>query len=235
MQRRTTARVVGLLFIIATVAGVLSVILLQPQGAADALASAYAHKNRITLGALMVLLMAAAIAMIPPMIFPVLKQHNEALALGYVVARTLEVVVILPAAVSPLLLLTVSSEYAEAGAADAPHFDLALTVLRAYEGWGLPVSTVFFCLSVTLLNFLLFRSRLVPRLISVWGLVAVTPYLADGILVMFGRVDTSSTEHTLLTLPLALNEMALALWLLTKGFKTAATPATEVAEAVGAR
>lgn len=227
MQRRTTARVVGLLFIIATVAGVLSVILLQPQGAADALASASAHKNRITLGAVMVLLMIAAIAMIPPMIFPVLKQHNEGLALGYVVARTLEVVVLLPAAVSPLLLLTVSSEYAETGAADAPHFQLVRTLLLTYDGWGHPVGSVFFCLGVTLLNYLLYRWRLVPRLISAWALVAVTPYLADGILVLFGHIAISSTEHMLLILPLALNEMVLALWLLAKGFATPATPVPE--------
>jgi Domain of unknown function (DUF4386) len=78
---------------------------------------------------------------------------------------------------------------------------------------------VFFCLSVLILNYLLYQSRLVPRLISGWALAAVAPYLIDGLLVMFGLLNTSSLLHTVLIVPLALNEMVLALWLLTKGFR----------------
>src|SRR5919106_6339374 len=91
MRRRTTARTVGLLFIIATAAGVLSVVLLGPLDSLHPLELVADHKFRMTAGALAVLIMAAAIAMIPPIVFPVLKEHGEGLALAYVVARSIEV------------------------------------------------------------------------------------------------------------------------------------------------
>jgi Domain of unknown function (DUF4386) len=92
------------------------------------------------------------------------------------------------------------------------------TASAASTAWD-STSAVFFCLSVLILNYLLYRSRLVPRLISGWALAAVAPYLIDGLLVIFGLLSTSSPLHTVLIVPLALNEMVLALWLLTKGFR----------------
>jgi hypothetical protein len=201
MQTRTSARAAGLLFITATAAGVASVALLRPS---DPL-----RTHQVAAGALMVLIMAAAIAMIPPMLFPILKEHNEALALGYVVARSIEVVLLLPAALGPLAMLSHDSE----------RFSNVRALSQTYDSWGGPASVIFFCLSVVLLNYVLFRSRIVPRLISGWALVAVLPYLADGLLLMFGLVKTSSPLHALLVVPLAVNETALALWLLVKGLR----------------
>ncbi|WP_170223025.1 DUF4386 domain-containing protein [Nonomuraea turkmeniaca] len=155
------------------------------------------------------------------MLFPVLKEHNEALALGYVVARSIEVVLLLPAAIGPLLLLSMASPQS---AHDPERFSSVRALSQAYDTWGYSTSVVFFCLGVLLLNYLLYRSRAVSRLISGWALAAVLPYLADGVLVMFGLLATSSTFHTLLILPLAMNEMALALWLLVKGFRPATVP-----------
>jgi hypothetical protein len=164
-----TARVVGSLFITATAAGVVSA---ATQG---------------TTRGLMVFLMAACIAFIAPTLFPTLKQHGEALALGYVVARTLEVVFLMTA-IAPL------------------------ANIRVDELWG-HASAIYFCVSVVLLNVLLFRSRLVPRWISVWALIAVVPYLAGAVLVLLTRTQVSA-----LFVPLAVNEMVLAVWLLIKGF-----------------
>ncbi|MFI6316454.1 DUF4386 family protein [Nonomuraea sp. NPDC050556] len=185
MRTRTTARAVGSLFIIATAAGVLSVAL---------------PGSKATSG-LLVLIMAAAMAMIPPLIFPVLRQHSEQLALGYVVARTVEVVLVLPAAVVPLT-----------------------GVDLAYDTWGYPLSSIFFCLGALLLNSALFGSLAVPRPISGWALIAVLPYTADALLVMYGELNLSSPLHAALIAPLMVNEMVLAVWLLAKGFTAAERP-----------
>jgi hypothetical protein len=206
---------VGLLFLIATGAGVLSVVLLGPLESLASPQFVAAHARQLTAGALAVLIMAAAIAMIPAMMFPVLKERNEGLALGYVVARSIEVVMLLPAALGPLALVAVTSASAEADVAILP------VLIQTYETWGHPVSAVFFCLSVFLLNSLLFASRLVPRLISGWGLVAAVPYLAGVVLVMFDLLTLSSTPHSVMLAPLALNELVLAVWLLVRGFKPA--------------
>ncbi|MGI5507224.1 DUF4386 domain-containing protein [Lentzea sp. CA-135723] len=168
-----TARVVGSLFVTATAAGVVSA---ATQG---------------TTRGVMVFVMAVAIAFIAPTLFPVLKPHGEGLAMGYVVARTLEVVFLM-SAIAPLAHV---------------HTD---------EVWG-HAGAIYFCVSVGLLNVLLFRSRLVPRWISVWALIAVVPYLAGAVLVLLGVL--SQTQAGALFVPLALNEMVLAGWLLVKGFR----------------
>ena len=212
MHARTTARTVGLLFITATAAGVASVGLLEPANTAEV--GTVIDPDRTALGALMILIMAAAIAMIPPVLYPVLKRQSEALALGYLVSRTLEVVLLLPGAIVPLIVAGTASTSPD-----------AMEVLRSYSWWGHPVSSIFFCLSVAILNTLLFRGRLVPRVISAWALLAVVPYLVDGGLVLFGQLTTTSTAHWLLVVPLAVNEMVLALWLLIRGFRTPAVSA----------
>ncbi|WP_394618097.1 DUF4386 domain-containing protein [Lentzea sp. JNUCC 0626] len=173
-----TARVVGSLFITATAAGVVSA---ATQG---------------TTRGVMVFVMAVAIAFIAPTLFPVLKAHGEGLAMGYVVARTLEVVFLM-SAIAPLAHV---------------HID---------EVWG-HASAVYFCVSVALLNVLLFRSKLVPRWISVWALVAVVPYLAGAVLVLLDVL--AQTQAAVLFVPLALNEMVLAVWLLTRGLSAAPGP-----------
>ncbi|WP_113699818.1 DUF4386 domain-containing protein [Nonomuraea lactucae] len=221
MRRRTTARAVGVLFIIATAAGVLSVVLLGQPGTELPREAVIQGARTTTTGALMVVIMAAAIAMIPPLIFPVLKEHGESPALGYVVFRTLEVVLVLPGAIGPLMVVAVNRDPSNVDA----RLQAAYSWSQTYDAWGYPTSSIFFCLSVLLLNWVLYRSRLVPRLISAWALIAVVPYLADGLLVMFGVLGLSSPLHTVLIVPLMVNEMVLALWLLIRGFDPATPPA----------
>ncbi|MGW6446211.1 DUF4386 domain-containing protein [Lentzea sp. NPDC055074] len=93
------------------------------------------------------------------------------------------------------------------------------------EVWG-HAGAIYFCAGVVLLNVLLFRSRLVPRWISVWVLAAVAPYFAGAVLVLFGVL--SQTQAGALFVPLALNEMVLAVWLLTRGLS--APPGPDVRE-----
>ncbi|WP_188190398.1 DUF4386 domain-containing protein [Nonomuraea sp. SYSU D8015] len=228
MRRRTTARAVGVLFIIATAAGVLSVVFLGEPDTELSRESVIQGAPTTTTGALMVLIMAAAIAMIPPLIFPLLKEHGEAPALGYVVSRTVEVVLVLPGAIGPLVVVAVSRDASppQSSNVDA-RIQAAYSWSQTYDDWGHPTSSIFFCLSVLLLNWVLYRSSIVPRLISGWALVAVVPYLADALLVMYGVLSLSSPLHAILVVPLAVNEMVLALWLLTRGFN----PATPLAGA----
>jgi len=220
MRRRTTARVVGSLFLTATAAGVLSAVLLGPLDTWYSPQSIADNAHRISAGALMVLIMTVAIAMIPPTLFPVLREHGEAPALGYVTARIVEVVLLLPAAVGPLMMVATSTTQSDAGTPDnAVHLDTVRVLSQTYELWGQAGSSFFFCLGAVLLNYLLYRSRLVPRWIAGWALIAAVPYLADACLVMFGVLNPSSAVYIILFSSLALNEMVLAGWLLTKGFR----------------
>jgi Domain of unknown function (DUF4386) len=219
---KNIARTMGILYILGTISGILSRVVTGPiQSAQDLLASISANGNQITLGALFVLTMGSALAMIPVMAYPVLRKNDEILALGYVVFRgALEGVYYMAIVVSWLLLLPLSQVY-QAGGPDASNFRaLANVLLEAKEiaVFGM----IVFGLGGLMFYYLLFQSRLVPRWLSGWGFIALIMNLAAGLLVMFGFFGPTSTLSDVLQLPIFLQEIVLAVWLIAKGFNPAA-------------
>lgn len=223
---KETARIVGALYITGTVAGILSLVLTGPvRNAQDYLVSIPGNETGLAAGAFFVLMMGLALAMIPVVMFPILRRHNEALALGYVVFRGgLEAVGYLTIATGWLLLVLVSQIYIQSGAPDASGFEaLGTLIFEATAITGGTIMTIVFCLGALMFSYLLYRTRLVPRWLSGWGLIAAVPYLATGLLAMLGIIPILSPIYTVPQLPLALQEMVLAVWLIVKGFNPSAT------------
>lgn len=222
---RKTAIIVGALFIIGTVGLALSVVLVGSiLDDPDYLIEFSANENRIIIGALLVLISGFALAMVPVMMFPIFKKYNEALALGSVVFRgALEAVIYIAVAISWLLLLTVSQEYVIAGVPDASHFQtLGTLLLKASDQIGIILDIVF-SLGALMIYYLFYQSKLIPRWLSVWGLIGAILYLASGLFAMF-----SVDFIILLEAPLALQEMVLAVWLIVKGFNPSAIASESV-------
>jgi hypothetical protein len=210
-----TARIVGALFIIATVAYSLSVVLLDPIiGGSDYLTNVSANENLLIIGAFLVLIDAVAVAGIAIVIYPVLKKHNEALALGYVGARIGESVLFSVNVIAILTLLILSQELEKAVAPDASYYQTLGTVLLAAADWaylfGLGLA---FALSALILNFVLYQSKLIPRWLSVWGFIGAALVFANYLLESFGINPVE-----ILFLPIAVQEMVFAVWLIIKGF-----------------
>ena len=220
---KNSARIVGVLYIIGTVAGVLSVVFTGPvQNASDYLVSVPANETRLVIGALCVLVMGLALAMVPVMMFPISKKHHETLALGYVVFRgALETVTYMATVIGWLFLIKLSQVYVQPDAPDAANFQAWGPLLLEAEAMS-AVTTVVFILGALMFYYVLYRSKLVPRWISGWGLIAAVPYLAAGFFVMFGLVDHMSTVDAVLRIPLGIQEMVLAVWLIVKGFNPSA-------------
>jgi hypothetical protein len=82
---------------------------------------------------------------------------------------------------------------------------------------------IVFPLGALMLYFVFYQSKLIPRWISVWGLVGAIIYLASGLLVMFGSI--TSTISDVLQLPIFLQEIVLAVLLIVKGFNPSAIAA----------
>jgi hypothetical protein len=223
---RTNAIVAGVLYIIGTVAGILSLALSQPlRDARDPLAGAAANANQVTIAALCVLLMCLSLAMVPVVLYPVLRKHSEVLALGYVVFRgALETVTGLMVPVAWLLLAAMGQSYVQTGAAAASGFQ-ASGALLLKAGEGSSFAGMVFCMGALMFYVVLYRSRLVPRWLSAWGLAALVPYLAAAFLEVFAVLDPVSSTASLLYIPLALQEMVLAVWLIVKGFNSSAISA----------
>jgi hypothetical protein len=215
---KSIARTMGVLYILGTVAGILSRVVTGPIGSAqDLLVSVSAHSTQVTLGALLVLVMGSALAMVPVVGYPVLRKHDETLALGYVVFRgALEGVYYIAIFVSWLLLLPLGQVY-QSGAPDASNLQALGNVLfqaKEIAAFGM----VIFSLGGLMFYYLLYRSKLIPRWLSGWGLVALVLGLVNGLLVMFGAFGPTSALSDVLQIPIGLQEMVLAVWMIVKGF-----------------
>ena len=216
---RRTARIVGVLFITATVASSLSFAIFDPiLNAPDIIVTVYANITQVIIGVLLLLIDCAAVVAIPVMLVPIFKKHNEALALGYVGARIIESVILIVGTIFLLSLLTLSQKYVQVAAPDASYFQTLGTLLLAVYEWTLLVGImIVFSLTALILNYLLYQSELIPRWLSVWGLIGATLLLAVGLLEIFGF---NLTE--ILSIPIALQEMVFAAWLIIKGFNSSA-------------
>jgi hypothetical protein len=226
-SNRKTAVAVGILFIIATVSPILSMVLISGSlDAADYLTAISTNDNRVIMGALFELIMAAAIFSIPVFLFSVLQKHSAGAARGYLIARIFEAIPLTMGAICLLVLVTLGRESVMAGATDASQFQPLGALLRSARDWtSLIGGQVIFSLTALILNWALYKSRVVPRLLSGWGLIGVPLMLAGGLLVLFGVLADSSTIQTILMLPLAVQEMVFALWLIFKGFSRSAIAA----------
>lgn len=210
-----TARIVGVLFIIGTVAGILSLVFTGALRDPDYLVNIAANKNQVIMGTFFIVIMAVTLAMVPVVMFPVFKEYNETLALGYVVFRGgLETVSSLGFVVGSLLLVSLSQEYVAAGAPGASCFQHMGPLMKAAGDHTSSILNIVFSLGALMFYYLWYQSRLIPRWLSVWGLLGTVLYLIYGVSSMF------DLGWKILMAPLGLNEMVMAVWLIVKGFNS---------------
>jgi Domain of unknown function (DUF4386) len=225
ISHRRIATLVGVLFIIGTVAGVLSVVTAGSiLDGSDYLTEIAANKDRLVTGALFVLTMGLSLAMVSVVIYPVLKKENEILALGYVVFRgALETVTYMALVIVWLFLLTISQQYVKAGApADISYYQTLGVSLQDASDWISELTQIVFPLGALMLYYVLYRAKLIPRWVSGWGLIALIPYLASTFLAMFDIIEPMGGTESVMRMPLALQEMVMAVWLIAKGFNPSA-------------
>lgn len=209
--------------------GVLSLAPSAPlRDAQNLLTSVATNANQVKIAALLVLLMGLSLAMIPIVLYPILRRHNEVLAIGYVIFRgALETVGCFVTPVIWLLLLALGQLYAQAGDPAAVGFQTQGALLLK-AGALSSLGAIVFCLGALMFYAVLYQARLVPRWISVWGLAAVIPYLVAEALALFALLDPMSTTASLLHMPMFLQEMVLAVWLIVKGFSPSAVASEPV-------
>ncbi len=226
MTHQSIARIVGILFITATVPFSLSVIILLPVlSAPDFLAQVSLQQDRVSVGIFLELVNHIAVVSIAVLLYPVLKPFSERLALGYVVARSIEAVLFAIATMHLLTLIFLSHEFVAAGSPAAAHFHTLSNVLLAGHDWdSAPLAFIAFSLGALMMNYMLYRTRLVPRWISIFGLLAAASILTARLMLLFG-LGLSSNTVAMMDSPIFLQEMVFAVWLIFKGFDRSALAA----------
>ena len=215
---RKNAIIAGALWIIGTVAGVISLPFLGIVDKLDYLTKIAANENQVIIGALLLLIMAFACAGIAIWLYPVLKKQNQALALGSVGFRIIENVLGIVSAICLLSLVPLSQEYVKAGASNASYFQTLGTLLLGARGSISNIHLIPFCIGALMYYYVFYQAKLIPRWLSGWGLLAIIMNLASALLVLFGLIGDFSTAQVVLSIPIGVQEMVIAVWLIFKGF-----------------
>jgi len=212
---KSTARIVGILYIIGTVAGILSVPFLNARNEPDYFTKIAENPNSLVIGAVLTLVMGLALAMIPAFMFPVLKKHSQTAGVGYIIFRgALETWSHIIGAVCCLALASLGTAYA--AGTDTAHLLGAGTAIKAISDSS--VTAFVFGIGALIFYTALYKYKLIPKWISGFGIIAILLHIVSGVLVLFGLQENFDTGSLIMNLPIAVQEMVMAVWLIIKGF-----------------
>ena len=206
----------GVLFVLATVAALAAGAVVPALTGNDALPEIAGHPGRLGVAALLYLIAAGTSVGIAVALYPLLRKVDSGLALGSVVFRTIEAVFYTVAVLYLLALRPLGEQFVAAPAGDrVPIRALADSVVNERDLASL-AGVFAFCTGALMYYVVFYRSRLVPRWLSAWGVAGVLLMAVACLLALFG--NSPVTGYTLLILPIGVQEMVLAVWLLVKGF-----------------
>ncbi|MBW9235084.1 DUF4386 domain-containing protein, partial [Leptospira santarosai] len=173
------ARIIGVLYIVAAVTAIIGLILYNPiLNDPDYLVAGAENENRIIFGAIFELILACSAIGTAIMLYPYIRKQNESIALGYVCFRFFEAVLIVIGIVSVLSLLTLSQVFVSSANPSISTYQTSGALLQAVHDWTFILGPNFMLGVNTLMySYLLYQSKLVPRLISVMGLVGASMIL----------------------------------------------------------
>lgn len=214
------AAIVGVLFILGTVPALVSLPLAQNTvSAPDHLTAIAANEGQMLLFTAIKFIMGIACAGIGLALYPILKKYNEGLAIGAAGFRVIEGVLQVVGATLYIFLLALSQEFVKAGAPASSYFQTADAVINAAIGWERDAAILLtFGIGALMYYVVFYQYRLVPRWLSVWGLVGITLTILSAVLVMFHLLPPSGTIQVILLMPILPQELVLAVWLIVKGF-----------------
>ena len=215
---RKTAIITGILFLAGYLGVFLGSAIYGPiVDAPDYLAEIFPNKNQVVWGMLIELINDAAVIGIPVMLYPIFKKYSERLALGYLAFRIVESLVLIFSKTSLLSLIPLSQEFIAAGSPEMSSFHTIATVALSARDWASQIQVVFFSLSALIFYYVVFKTKLLPRWLSVWGFIAVASLIAANVLPIPDLTEGFNAAQ-LLFLPIFLSEILIAIWMIVKGF-----------------
>lgn len=222
---KNNANAAGILFILAAFAAMTGRLLYGPiLTDADYIVKGIAHEPQILWGAFFEIITAFAVIGTPIALYPVLKKYNQGMAIATVSFRLLEATMIIIGILCLLTIITLSHEFANDINPDTASYLMANKSLLALHKWTfLYGPNLALGPSTFMTGYLLYKSKLVPRFISIMGMIGGPMIFMCAIFVTFGLFPHLSLWGGLMAIPVFLYEMSLAIRLLTKGFN-----ATEV-------
>ena len=223
---RRTAVFVGAMFLISTATFILSNALITPLlGSHNFLVTVAAHSQLMIVATLIALIEGTATVGITLALYPILKRQHPALALGYAAMRIAELVIATVGfGLGGLLLVTLSTT-----AANGANNETLGALFVALRHWTLMLVYLYTAIGGLMLSYMLLKTRLVPRGLSVLGLIGYVALLLVAVLDILGLVDTVAGLGLVGLVPGGLFEFLLPIWLFAREFNLTASYRTHIA------
>ncbi|QNL20647.1 DUF4386 domain-containing protein [Hyphobacterium sp. CCMP332] len=220
MSIRKTAIIAGILWIVQLLTASISYsVILDPiLWGGNFLADISVNQSSAKTAMFLDLFCGASVLGIAVILYPIFKKYSERIAIWYVGLRVIEFGTIIIQGILLLSLISVSHEFVQATTPQSSYLEILGKTIRQQRDWTQNMTIISFCLGAFMLYYLFFKTKLVPRFISIWGLIAVLLLFTQMILLTFG-----DTLRMVLMIPMGLNELFLGFWLIFKGFNSHVT------------
>jgi hypothetical protein len=215
---KVTARVVGIVYLAGFVVGLTGNGLIQSiLGAPDHLSTVSANSMTLAIGAILWLMAVVGDGAHGVLMFPLLKQHSERMAYGYLAARIVDAVFIAVMVLFILLQIPLGSEYLKAAPSDTLFFQALSAISVQVSQYSYQIGMSALGISGLILNFTLYRTKMIPRFLAVWGLIGYA-------IIFFGMLSETmgSGLGLVSSIPGGLWEVFTGVWLIAKGFNSSA-------------
>ncbi len=228
MTSKANSRITGVLFILGTVPVIAAMLLFgQHLSSSDILSAVAANRFSTLILALAIIVMGTACAGIGISLYPVLKRQSEGLAVAAMGLRIVEGALQIASSVGIFALVAISREFVKAGNPPDTFYQPVGLAIKAMNDWASNIYGIPFSIAAFIYYAIFYRTRLVPRWLSVWGLVGISLMLVSVASGLLALIDPSSPVLFLLNMPILLQELVLAVWLIVKGYASP-TAATDI-------
>jgi len=229
---RKTALIAGVLYLVTIVASIPTLALKGPVRDHVNFILGAGSSHGVVWAAVLDIITALAGVGTAVVLFPVVRRHGELAARAFITSRVIEAAMLFVGVVSLLAVVTLRHDLAGTTGTNAATLVIVGRALVAVHNWTFLLGPGFMpAVNALCLATVLYRSRLVPRIIPILGLIGAPLLLASALGTIFGLQNQISSSATLLALPVALWELSLGIWLTFKGFttepKTTAAPASD--------
>ena len=218
LSYRNNSIVVGILFILGTVTGVISAIIASPiLDAPDYLIQVSAKAGPIVIAAFIQFIMAASCAGIGLALYPILRNFNEGLAIGSTGFRIIEATLQVIGAIFMIAILALSQEYIKGGVDSGVYQSIGTMIKAASEWINSGAMLLTWCIGALMYYSIFYQYRLVPRWLSGWGLAGIVLTTISSTLVMLRIIPAFGIIQNTANFPIGIQEMVFAVWLIVKG------------------
>lgn len=215
--KRKVSIIAGTLYIVGTLAGLLSIA--PAIDHPDFLIKAAASRNQVIYASLFQFIMTISYTSFAVVLFPLLRKYHESLSIGFLSFRLIAASLNILGTISMLLILALSQEFVNAITPDLAVYTLLGDLLRSARDITNHVAMILsHSIAALMLYYIFYKTKLAPRWLSYWGFIGTTFTVVATLLVLFNSINIVTPTYIALSIPMALQELTLAIWLIVKGF-----------------